>query len=88
MSCHGRPQAMLAAGHSVLPLSFRYLVLFFLFSTPIISEVAWPIVNKLSTCLMVTQIYDSVRNLGGFFPENLAAQKHQNFGDISHNFAN
>jgi len=48
---YGRLPAMLAAGHSLLPLSFRssFFLSFFLssFFRRLISEVAWPIVTKL-----------------------------------------
>jgi len=41
LETRARQPAMLAAGHSVLPLSFRS------FFRRLISEVAWPIVTKL-----------------------------------------
>jgi len=72
---------MLAAGHSVLPLSFISS-----FFRRLISEVAWPIVTNFATCSMVTQIY-KIRSEILVAVRNLATQKHQNFGAISHNFA-
>jgi len=42
MTTYGRPPAMLAAGHYVLPVSFIYL-----FFRRLISEVPWPVVTKL-----------------------------------------
>jgi len=49
-----------------------------IFFRRLISEVVWPFVTKL--CRMVDNdpdLWNSVKHLGGPFPRNLAAQKHQ-----------
>jgi len=76
---------MLAAGHSVLPLWFRSLVFFF--SPPNLRD---RLADRHQTLARstVTQIYE-IRSEICVAPSarNLAAQKHQNFRAILHNFA-
>jgi len=69
---------MLAAGHSVLPLSFRsFFILFFAALSP--RSIGRSSLN-FATYLMVTQIY-KIQSEIWVAPSlwNLAAQKHQNF---------
>jgi len=70
-----RPPAMLAAGHSVLPPSFR-----FFFFNRLISEIPWPIVTKL--CHVVgghPDLQNSVRNLDGPFSPKFGGPKTSTF---------
>jgi len=82
---YGRPPAMLAAGHSVLPLWCRSS--FFFFSPP---NLRCRLADRHQTLPHVQwwpRFIKLGQNFGGPFLRNLVAPKHQNFGVISDNFA-
>jgi len=75
------PPAMLAAGHSVLLLSYRSYV--FAAWSPMSLGRSSP---NFATCSLVTQIYKIRSQIWVVpSPRNMAAQEHQNFRAISHN---
>ena len=58
-----------------------------IFFRRLIYEVASLIVTKLLHVFVGDpDLWNSVRNLGSLFLQNLVGQKHKNFGTISHNF--